>query len=343
VRADLVSIIEAAYRLDQHESVWLRGLREAILPTVNTPMGAISVTYRLGSGRIVGRCVDVHGARGAKPVLDLIAAGRPAAFIRPWLGTVVAFGSELSDHGETMRVGAELGFDFREGFGLHAGDPTGAGVVIAVPLHPGKRAKEFANHTLWERIAAHVASGFRAHRALASVTLEGEAVLDPGGRVLHAHGPAAEKAARVLLRSACQTVDHARTGKGRGDPDAIQRWTSLFGARWSLVDRFDRDGRRYVVAVRNMLADGSQPLTAREAQVVGLVALGHTNKLIAYELGLAWSTVRVLVQRAARKLDVRTRAELEVRARELRLEMPRGLDGDPVPHPTDPEAHSPRM
>jgi DNA-binding CsgD family transcriptional regulator len=304
-------------------------------------MGVISITYRQRSGGVVGRCVDVHGARGAKPVLELIAAGRPSVFVKPWLSTVVAFGSDLSDHRETVRVGAELGFDFQEGFGMHAGDPTGAGVVIAVPLHPGKRPKEFTNHTLWERISAHVASGFRALRALASVTLEGEAVLDPGGRVLHAQGPAAEKSALALLRSACQTVDQVRTRKGRADPDAIRRWTSLFGARWSLVDRFDRDGRRYVVAVRNMLADGSQPLTVREAQVVGLVALGHTNKLIAYELGLAWSTVRVLVQRAARKLDVRTRAALEVRARQLRLEMPQGLDGDPAAEPTPDEVAHP--
>jgi len=51
--------------------------------------------------------------------------------------------------------------------------------------------------------------------------------------------------------------------------------------------------------------------------VVALVALGHSNKVISYELGLAWSTVRVLVQRAARKLRVRNRKELEIKAREL--------------------------
>ena len=65
------------------------------------------------------------------------------------------------------------------------------------------------------------------------------------------------------------------------------------------------------------MAEAGRGLSAREAQVVGLVALGHSNKLISYELGLAWSTVRVLVQRAARKLRVGTRAELEVKAREL--------------------------
>jgi DNA-binding NarL/FixJ family response regulator len=36
----------------------------------------------------------------------------------------------------------------------------------------------------------------------------------------------------------------------------------------------------------------------REQQVVALATLGRTNKFIAYELGLAHSTVRVLMARA---------------------------------------------
>jgi len=186
---------------------------------------------------------------------------------------------------------------------------------------------------MWDRVAAHVASGFRVQRLVASANLEDEAILDPGGRILEARGPAAEKSARTLLRAACQTVDRVRACRDPGE-ESIDPWTSLFGARWSLVDRFERDGRRYVVAVRNMLADGSPPLTAREAQVVGLLAQGHSNKLIAYELGLAASTVRVLVHRSAQKLRVKTRADLEIRARDFRLEMPRGLDGEPVPEGT---------
>jgi DNA-binding NarL/FixJ family response regulator len=45
----------------------------------------------------------------------------------------------------------------------------------------------------------------------------------------------------------------------------------------------------------------------------GLQALGRSNKLIAYELGLAHSTVRVLVARAAEKCGARARAELMAR------------------------------
>jgi DNA-binding NarL/FixJ family response regulator len=38
--------------------------------------------------------------------------------------------------------------------------------------------------------------------------------------------------------------------------------------------------------------------------------MGHSNKEIAYELGIAHSTVKVLIFRAGTKLRARTRAEL---------------------------------
>ncbi|HSC89498.1 MAG TPA: helix-turn-helix transcriptional regulator, partial [Polyangiaceae bacterium] len=56
-------------------------------------------------------------------------------------------------------------------------------------------------------------------------------------------------------------------------------------------------------------------LAERERQVVSNLSLGLTNKEIAFELGLAHSTVRVLVARAAAKLGVKTRAELVARYR----------------------------
>ena len=54
-------------------------------------------------------------------------------------------------------------------------------------------------------------------------------------------------------------------------------------------------------------------LSMRERQVASLAALGRSNKLIAYELGLAHSTIRVLVARACVKLDVSSRRALVAR------------------------------
>ena len=55
----------------------------------------------------------------------------------------------------------------------------------------------------------------------------------------------------------------------------------------------------------------SEPrLTAREGQVVSLYRLGNDPKVIAYELGLAAATVRVLLGRAAKRLGVRRPRDL---------------------------------
>lgn len=51
-------------------------------------------------------------------------------------------------------------------------------------------------------------------------------------------------------------------------------------------------------------------LSIRERQILASAARGWSNKEIAHELGIAHSTVRVLLGRAARKLGARTRDEL---------------------------------
>jgi len=131
----------------------------------------------------------------------------------------------------------------------------------------------------------------------------GRSILGWQGALLDATRAASETRMSVLLRAACQSIDHAR-------PDERTE-TAAHGSRWSLLDSFESDGRQYVVAARDTISSERRGLSPREAQVVGLLALGHSNKVISYELGLAWSTVRVLVHRAARKLGVGTRKELE--------------------------------
>ena len=98
-----------------------------------------------------------------------------------------------------------------------------------------------------------------------------------------------------------------------------QAWRGLVCGRWRLVDHFDADGRRYVIAT---ITEGDAPrrpgsMSEREYEVLSRAASGLTNKEIAMELGVAQSTVRVLVHRAARKLGTVDRAEALVRFRAL--------------------------
>jgi DNA-binding NarL/FixJ family response regulator len=78
-----------------------------------------------------------------------------------------------------------------------------------------------------------------------------------------------------------------------------------------LVDQFDRDGRRFLLARRNEPgAVPSRALSLRETQIAHLLALGCPNKLIAYELGLSLSSVAAGIAATMRKLGARTRVDL---------------------------------
>src|SRR5436309_2026588 len=75
---------------------------------------------------------------------------------------------------------------------------------------------------------------------------------------------------------------------------------------WELVAEYGLDGRSYVI----IRAKGhASALTPRQRQVLARAALGQTNKVIAFELGVSDSTVRVLMARACARLGVKTREE----------------------------------
>jgi DNA-binding CsgD family transcriptional regulator len=134
----------------------------------------------------------------------------------------------------------------------------------------------------------------------------------PDGKVEHAEDAAQSPGARDSLRRSVLAYDRARGALRRRDPDeAVAIWQALVAGRWSLVDHFDSDGRRFVIAHRN---DPTPPdtrgLTLRERQSLAYAAIGHSNKQIAYELGLAASTVSGHLAQARAKLHLRSLAAL---------------------------------
>jgi len=82
------------------------------------------------------------------------------------------------------------------------------------------------------------------------------------------------------------------------------------GGRSALLDHVERDGRQFVLAVESEPANRLAPLSPREREIAQRLARGQTVKMIAYEIGLAPATVRVLIGRAVVKLGARSRAEM---------------------------------
>ena len=146
----------------------------------------------------------------------------------------------------------------------------------------------------------------------ADATHRVEAILDTNGQFLHAEGEAASKTARERLRNGAATTDLARGGqRRRRGAEALDAWHPVTAVRLTVVDRFEEDGQRYVVAREDATsAAGFETFTDRERQIVVKAALGSSNKEIAGAFGISEATVRVLMARAAHRLGVHTRKAL---------------------------------
>jgi DNA-binding CsgD family transcriptional regulator len=108
--------------------------------------------------------------------------------------------------------------------------------------------------------------------------------------------------ARGALHTAVVDLERVRAAENTA-ADGVSGWMGPVALHWTVVDHFEHEGTSYVLARRNDVS-GVAALSSRERDVVRRTALGNSSKVIAYDLGLADSTVRVLLHRACRKLGV---------------------------------------
>ncbi len=319
-KGDWVAVLEAGYSLDGDESAWLAGLLDCIAREHWPDRMSAVFTFDLsGDGLAVGD-VSVHGPPELYDVVRATMKGTSAKGIdRAYrAGPVVSTVSELvsgqlpDDEAMFRETNAGIAPDV---FGVVVHSGAGRGLVINLVLD-APRASTPVERRRWTLCPAHIGAGMRL-RALAPqlATLDAtpiEAVFDGGGKLHDAREGATSKTARERLRSAVRQIDRARSAAGRQDSDAaMASWEGLVSGRWSLIDRFDSDQRRFVVAVRN---DPRFPdprgLSLRERQVAEFAGVGRSAKEIAYLLGVSAASAENSLRRAQAKLGLDSRLEL---------------------------------
>jgi DNA-binding CsgD family transcriptional regulator len=324
IKLDPLGLIEVAYRFDNPPEHWLRDVATATYEQVGSGLGMVAFPYcvtpetRVKVGQVFTLGVpDTFGEQMRVAVEQLPPSYVSKTFLRCECTTQSEFpDEEVRAYNAPIREAMAASFGWRDVFMLGGMDPSGHGIYIGTWLGKETRLPARTRAT-WSRVAVHLATAHRLHRNLrAKLSPEAaDAVLDPDGHVDHATGGAEQRAARDALRDAVKRVEDARGQLRHRDPDkATEAWKGLVDARWSLVDHFSAGGRRYVLARRNDVAlNGGESLTDRERQALGYAALGHNNKLIAYEMGVSPSTVGVLLHRAAHKLNASNREEMIAR------------------------------
>ena len=186
-------------------------------------------------------------------------------------------------------------------------DGSGRGVALAGASSRVLRAPPQQLARL-ERLGAHLLAGYRLRHALRKI----DAVLDPDGRPLHAEGEAREESNRDALSHAVRAFDRARSQRGGSDADAsLNAFEGLVVGRWSIVQSFESDGRRYLVAIQNQPGQIARAaLTPNEAHALLLRAQGLAYKVISYELGLSESATHHLVHNGMAKLGIGRETDL---------------------------------
>jgi DNA-binding CsgD family transcriptional regulator len=330
---DVVGLLEAAYRLGERDEQWLSGVLDRCQGHLEREYGLVGYLYNF-SGRDARQGPEISATAG--PLGTALLATRHQIFRELPEHLVVAATRYFCTSPPLFtarRVMQGEHPDVTEVFDRHAGR---LGVVDCLTINAHATACEGlvihvpSRHTFsldlgawrrWRMISTHLASGLRLHRTLNALASAGviadpaEAVILPDGRIRDASGPATSRRAHEILRSFVTRLDRARARAARGGGGAQDKalilWTGLVDGRWSIVDRFESDGRRYLVAYRNDCPfPDPRALNPREAQVCRLLAYGHTTKYIAYELGLSFSTVATHISSSQRKLGASSRVEL---------------------------------
>lgn len=316
---ELVRLLEALYDLEHSRDDWFRRVVKAASGAFDRGVGVGMMLYDVSgetlrvdvldgvniSAANVAFATDVH----ANPTLVDAIAG---AYRNEVCSTMAEHMRDVPTL-EYMRSRYEA-FGVSDQVMINGANPDGRGCVLYV-FSAQRLELDAVERARFTRVAAHLSAAYRLHRRLHAGGSPGaldaaDAILCADGRVEHATSAVDASALRELTHAVGRR-EWARAQAARPERGSVAAWKPMVSARWSLVDAYERDGRRYVTARENEPVRGdASALSTRERQVASMAALGHSNKLIAYELGLAHSTVRVLLARAGAKLGAHSRAEL---------------------------------
>ena len=319
-----IAILEAAYRLDLAEGDWLQNLGEIARDTTGSVNVRASVNAPSAENPFFVRNVrfvpyDEALIAATAGVEQEGAASAPAErMASAHLRTIAQLSSDFAGsfgQGERHRELFEKHvsrWSIRDTLIVQGTDLSNQSLVLTLalaergPLPPRRQ-------NIWNRVAVHLSAALRLRNTLeaagAGAIEDAGAIFEPSGKCVHA---ANGKTASEELKNAAMAVDRARGRRTRDDPEAaLDLWRGLFAGRWSIVEAFDTDDRRFLVAHENDPAvREDRALTRREKQVAGLAALGLGDGMIGYSLGLAEGTIRTHLKRAMRKMGIASRHQL---------------------------------
>jgi DNA-binding CsgD family transcriptional regulator len=303
VIAPLTSVVTRIHAEEQGVVAWLEGIREAVDAAFEGHLGAMVYQVRLDDDANVS--IDALSQSPLAPTMMEAMQHAGARGVSAYRSGPVMHATRLTDAHPARSVCERDGVrDILTAIGM-ATPRLGAAISLPTPAAYASFPREA--RTAAARLSAHLAAALR----LRASRPDDEAVLSSDGTLLDARGEASDDPSRARLRSAALEIARAKR-EAKSDPaGALAFWKAMVDGRWTLVERTERDGKRLLIARRNTPGTrAGRALTERERAVLERASYGSPLCHVAYELGLAPSTVSETLARAMRKLGLKNRAEL---------------------------------
>jgi len=314
----VIDSTERAYDLQTSKDRWLLEVIERLRPALDSGLGILGWLYDAS---------DFGNLVFTSPVFLDIPEGLPSALMNcskdpdtplsllkmhyrtPAGPFSMSLGDQFAHWAPWRRHVHPLGL--KDLLVVNGIDSNRQGCAISAPRRQIVRISP-ERMALLRYLSVHLATAHRLRRRIEGLSPnqpgpehpQVEAVLSSSGRLEHASSLGRSRQARQALSLAVQAAERARGKLRRAQPEeAMKMWRSMVRGRWSLSDHFESDGRRYILAYVNPAhAPTIRSLSTMERQVLSCSALGKSNKLIAYELGVEITSVSAALTRATVKL-----------------------------------------
>lgn len=311
-----MQVVSTAYDLTGSGEQWQDRVMHAIAPLIeDRGAGVMSVLWTATHDRRVSlssyrflRCST--WTRRTAPLIGAATMCLPRARVYDYFvnGPALAQARAALGEGTVRSIGRRVGVRIPDARVVQGRDQCGAMLHVLAPQRGIATFDERSRAEL-AQLAEHLGAALRLRRSV-SVNVESnliEARFDADGRCVDAAGQARDPDLRDRLRHYVRR--HASNAAATSSSD--NTWQDLVSGRWSLVDRFDRHGRRFIVVYRNPpgVIDPRR-LSPREATVATMVARGSSYKEAAAALRISASSVGDHVARVVRKLGLRSRLEI---------------------------------
>lgn len=302
-RAAVLQFLRAAERLDLDDQSWLRAVTSAALPLLprSDDYAAALVACDPASG------VWRYGTRIEHTELEIVDDQMADTEVSAGERTKAAGLRGLVSVAEQTRAHPSLrnAMRARRIVDLMCVVAASPGGLVGIYVHTDELGPiRRQQRELWRTLATHLTGAAQLRASALGVDFEApDAVFDADGRCAHA-GSAVDPDTLARLRAHVLHRERMRV-RDVDTNELVGSWTAVSREGWTVIDRFDSDGRRWVLVWENPLGEHDpRRLSEREQQLLARVLSGWTNRDAADELGLSYAGASRTLQNALEKLGI---------------------------------------